>query len=90
MNLVSVVGRLYSLGLCVFPIRLIIGVVSSLTAFTRAVEDEDTIGVLLNGAGFPEVRQAGIAAFALAVAVELAEDDNGEVDRLVIVVVVVW
>jgi len=43
----------------------------------RAVDEHDYVGVLLDGAGFAEVRELGTALVALGGAGELAEDEDG-------------
>jgi hypothetical protein len=45
------------------------------------VKQDDHIGVLLDGAGFAEVGHAGHAAFVgIDLAVELGDDDDGDVE----------
>lgn len=59
-----------------FPFLIVVGVVF------LAVEEADHVGVLLDGAGFPEVGHAGGAAALFGAPVELGEDDDGDLEFL--------
>src|ERR1700686_725178 len=48
----------------------------------RPVDEHDDVGVLLDGAGFAEVRELGAALVALRRASELAEDEDGNLQLL--------